>query len=79
MYWNDGGTAWMWMLPMMILMVVVVGVIVWAVLNTSRGSDSPGPRPKPTPEDVLADRFAHGEIDADEYRERVDTLHNARR
>lgn len=30
------------------------------------------------PEDVLAERFANGEIDADEYRERLDVLRGGR-
>jgi putative membrane protein len=41
----------------------------------------PGPAtPAPaTPEQVLADRFARGEIDADEYHQRLDTLRQAAR
>ncbi|MFF0411220.1 SHOCT domain-containing protein [Kitasatospora sp. NPDC004745] len=31
----------------------------------------------PTPEQVLAERFARGEIDAEEYRHRLDTLRSA--
>jgi putative membrane protein len=33
--------------------------------------------PRPTAEQVLAERFARGEIDADEYRRRLDTLRQA--
>ncbi|MQS17792.1 hypothetical protein F7Q99_37790 [Streptomyces kaniharaensis] len=33
--------------------------------------------PGPTPEQVLAERFARGEIDAEEYRLRLDTLRSA--
>jgi len=44
-----------------------------------RGVASPPapPPPPPTAEQVLADRFARGEIDADEYRQRLDTLRRA--
>lgn len=35
--------------------------------------------PPPTAEQVLAGRFARGEIDADEYRQRLDTLRQAGR
>ncbi|WP_030059821.1 SHOCT domain-containing protein [Streptomyces novaecaesareae] len=31
----------------------------------------------PTPEQLLAERFAKGEIDAEEYRHRLDTLRSA--
>ena len=37
------------------------------------------PTPPPTAEQVLAERFARGEIDADEYRQRLDTLRQAGR
>lgn len=46
-----------------------------------RGVASP-PAPPPAPptaEQILADRFARGEIDADEYRQRLDTLRQAGR
>ncbi|MDH6707418.1 putative membrane protein [Kitasatospora sp. MAA19] len=33
-----------------------------------------GPVAGPTPEQLLAERFARGEIDAEEYRHRLDTL-----
>ncbi|WP_203779235.1 SHOCT domain-containing protein [Actinoplanes philippinensis] len=35
------------------------------------------PWPAESAERVLADRFAHGEIDADEYRQRLATLRSA--
>lgn len=78
MYWNNGGTGWWWMLPMMIVMVVVVVGVVWAVLVNTRESTSAGPRREPTPEEVLAQRFAHGGIDSSEYREKLDALSRAR-
>ena len=37
------------------------------------------PPAPPTPEQALADRFARGEIDADEYHQRLDTLRQAAR
>lgn len=46
-----------------------------------RGVASPPapPPPPPTAEQVLADRFARGEIEADEYHQRLDTLRRAAR
>ncbi|MER7578477.1 SHOCT domain-containing protein [Kitasatospora sp. NPDC097691] len=44
------------------------------------GQVSGGPRgwgAGPPPEQVLADRFARGEIDAEEYRHRLETLRSA--
>lgn len=41
----------------------------------SPSGPSPGPQPeRPTPEQVLADRLARGEIDPDEYRRRLEAL-----
>jgi putative membrane protein len=37
------------------------------------------PSAPPTAEQALADRFARGEIDADEYHQRLDTLRQAAR
>ncbi len=79
MYWNDGGAGWWWIVPMIIVMVVVVGAVVWAVLANTQGSASGGHRPESTPEEVLAQRFAHGDIDSTEYHEKLDTLHDTRR
>jgi putative membrane protein len=50
-------------------------------LGRDRGggvASPPAPPPAPpTAEQVLADRFARGEIDADEYQQRLDTLRRA--
>ena len=65
--------AWWWMLPMMLALLVVVGVVAWAVLNASRSQAASSSR-DPGPEDVLAHRFARGEIDTAEYHERLEAL-----
>lgn len=73
-YGNDGSGGWWWMMiPMMLVFVVVVGVAVWAVLNANRSHTQGGPR-SPSPEEVLAHRFARGEIDTAEYHERLEAL-----
>jgi putative membrane protein len=77
-YWNDGYNAWWWMIPMMVFMLAVVGTVVWALVHTTR--PEPGTSPKtPSPEEVLAQRLAAGEIDAAEYHERLDALHGRAR
>jgi putative membrane protein len=72
-YGSDGSNAWWWMVPMMLVFLVAVGVVVWALLNTNRSQRPPGPQ-APSPEDVLAHRFARGEIDTAEYHERLEAL-----
>jgi putative membrane protein len=68
-------------------MVLFWAVLVLAIAAAVRYLDRkrresfppPPPPPPPTAEQVLAERFARGEIDADEYRQRLDTLRQAER
>jgi putative membrane protein len=68
-------------------MALFLAVLVLAIaatvryLDRKRGESLPSTpsAPPPTAEQVLAERFARGEIDADEYRQRLDTLRQAGR
>ena len=60
-------------------MAVFWGLLVWVALSLTRGADGPTRDPSPpappgTAEDLLADRFARGEIDEDEYTRRREVL-----
>lgn len=80
-YGMGGGNFW-WMA---IMMVAFLGALVWiAVALSQRGNHSalpqartaaPPPTPKQTPEEILAERLARGEIEPDDYRTRLDVLH----
>jgi putative membrane protein len=48
--------------------LLAAGVV--ALLRRSAGSA----QPRPTPEELLAERFARGDIDEEEYRRRRDVL-----
>lgn len=80
MMWNDGG-GWGWgsWLLMSLMMLVIVVLVAWGLLLLWRASEAPAARTSPaparTPEAILAERLARGEIDAEEYRERLDALH----
>ena len=76
MYW-DGGWSWWWMLPMMTFMVVLIGAVIWGVVAVTRSITTAARPGRPTAEDILNERFARGEIDVTEYRERVDALYGA--
>ena len=89
MFWYDHGmSGWGWVL-MTISMIafwalfIGLGVLLFrAVSRVGSGSNlgdiPPGaPHARPTPEQLLAERFARGEIDDEEYRRRLDTLHGA--
>jgi putative membrane protein len=61
--WHHGH-AW-WPLLWLVWLVVIGGLIFWF---TRRGRAGPGARA------ILAERYARGEINADEYRERLANL-----
>ena len=75
--WEGSGWDWVWMSIMMVafwaLIAAAVYAVIRAVANDNRGSGAAAP--PQTPEAILAERFARGEIDADEYHSR---LHNLR-
>ena len=72
-YWNDGYDNWWWMIPMTVGMLAVVVAVIWALLQASR-THQPASSPPVSPEEVLAQRLAAGEIDTADYRERLDVL-----
>ena len=75
MMWDWNGTSWWWWFLMSGGMLLFWGFVAWVVLQvirSDRAADSP---PAVDPEAILATRFARGEIDADEYRQRLDVLH----
>jgi putative membrane protein len=80
MYWYDHGMGgWGY------LFMVLNSIVFWAVLvgagvliyRSVRGADAhrrPGTPTPPPAEQILADRYARGEIDDEEYRRRLGTL-----
>jgi putative membrane protein len=73
--WNDHhgwGNGWGWVV-MVVLMLLIVAVTVLLVRHFSGSASSGGTRFR-SAGDVLADRFARGEIDEEEYRSRRDAL-----
>ncbi|GAA2485381.1 hypothetical protein GCM10010406_21970 [Streptomyces thermolineatus] len=85
MYWYDHGmSGWGYALmavSMIVLGVLAIAVVVVLIRAAGRGGAqqpfqypaSPPPGPPPA-EQVLAERYARGEIDEEEYRRRLDTL-----
>jgi putative membrane protein len=65
------------MVPMMFFMVVIVGAVVWGAVAIARSISAPE-HGRTTAEDILNERFARGELDAAEYRDRIDVLRGAR-
>ena len=78
MWWPNGGMsggAWVAMAIGMVLfwgLIITGAVLLFRTLNRPTGSHAPGERPSPG--QLLAERFARGEIDEDEYQRRSATL-----
>ncbi|GAA4077395.1 SHOCT domain-containing protein [Actinomadura miaoliensis] len=78
MMWGYGPGYW---LGMGVIMVLFWGLIVAGIVALVRyiggarhtGGPDATSRP-PRAEEVLAERFARGEVDADEYRQRLELL-----
>jgi putative membrane protein len=78
-YYGDGMGAGGWLL-MVLAVLAFSGLLVAAVLAVAREPYRPRPAGPGTAaaEQVLADRFARGDIDAEEYGQRLRTLRAAR-
>jgi putative membrane protein len=80
MYWDgDHMGAWgygfMTISTVLLWAVLIIGVVALVRFLGRTGQRDANAVPRPTPEQLLAERFARGEIDAEEYRGRLDTLH----
>jgi putative membrane protein len=82
MFWTGHDpTGWGWV-AMTVGMAVLWGLLITLAVVLVRGLNRPaGPAdgPRSSPERLLAERFARGEIDEDEYRRRLATLTGADR
>ncbi|WP_328747235.1 SHOCT domain-containing protein [Streptomyces sp. NBC_00285] len=83
MIWSDHGTStwgWIAMSTGMVLfwaLIVGVGVLLFRSLGRTTGphhTHHHTTTPPPSPEKLLAERFARGDIDTQEYQQRLTTL-----
>ena len=67
-----GHMGWMgpWMVVWWIVGLAVLILLVWIVARAAGGST----RTEETPERILKRRYAHGEIDREDYERRLDDL-----
>ena len=80
MWWHDGwGGGWFFM-PLITLTFWVA--VIWIVVSLLRSRPTIPPPARDTrsaarSDEILAQRYARGEIDDDEYRRRLNTLRGA--
>ena len=72
--WHDRGGPWWW-LVMLLMTILFWGGVAWVVTlirHGSTGARSTHETTRPSAEDILPERLARGEIDLDEYHQRLD-------
>jgi len=74
MMWGYDGWSWWGWLLMSGSMVVFWGLLIWAIVAIFRPGGGWGRGERRDPEQILAERFAAGEIDESEYHARLDVL-----
>jgi putative membrane protein len=76
-YMSNGHHWWRGLIALAVF-AAIIGLVVWAVVRlTSHRQPSAATTASPgrmSAEDVLADRLARGEIDTEEYRQRLSAL-----
>jgi putative membrane protein len=71
--WFHDGMGWDGWLVMTLVMVAFWGLVVWGVVAIFRGTrdtDAATGAGRRDPMEILDERFARGEIDAEEYHDR---------
>jgi putative membrane protein len=74
--WGWNGWSWWGGLLMMFSMVAFSGLLIWGIVALFR-RPCDGRQKRPDPEGILAERFAAGEINKEEYRRRLETLRSS--
>lgn len=71
--WNDGSGWYMFGHGAgMFFWLIILVLIIWFLIRLISGKDSN--KEKVSPQDILAERYARGEIDEDEYKKRKAVL-----
>ena len=78
MGWNMDGGAWLGMGLGMVLWLVLAVVVVWLIVRGLMAIERTRTDGTSTqrPEEILRERFARGDIDAEEFERRLTLLHS---
>ncbi|MFF5156002.1 SHOCT domain-containing protein [Streptomyces sp. NPDC000348] len=80
-WYADDMSGWGWfgmtigMVAFWALVVTAFVLVLRAAGRSHEHAHTPHPSAAATPQQILGERFARGEIDEEEYRRRLDTLH----
>jgi len=86
-YYDNGGTHWGLWIVMIVAMLVFFAILAWVVVSIIRQRDGHGGGGGQGPSGtsgsdalrILDERFARGEIEADEYTNRRDLIKGSQR
>ena len=67
----DGDHGGGWWIPFALLWAALIGTVVWLVVRAVRNRGRTGME---RARDILAERYARGEITGEEYRERLEGI-----
>lgn len=73
MWWHDG-MNWGGWVAMTVMMVAFWAVVIFGLIAVLGRTGERSRTPQLDPQNILRERFARGEIDADEYHARQETL-----
>lgn len=69
-----GQFGWSMMAMGWLFMLIIIGLVAWIVIQAGAASPKPHDKSTGSAQRILADRFARGEIDQEEYRSRSGEL-----
>ncbi|MDF5752851.1 hypothetical protein [Spongiactinospora sp. TRM90649] len=70
-----GGSAWLWTSLVLVVLVALTALAVWLVMRSAARRAAPtGPSGIDRARDLLAERYARGEISTEEYHDRLSNL-----
>ena len=71
------GLGWVFMILFWVLVIAgIVAVVRWLTAGTSRRGQDKSPSTDKTPAEMLRDRYARGEIDREEFLQRLEDLND---
>ncbi|GCD95845.1 SHOCT domain-containing protein [Embleya hyalina] len=72
--YEDDGWNWIWGSVLMLVLIAVIVAAVWFLARGASHGRGPSEPAGSSATEVLARRYARGEIDTEEYRERLAVL-----
>lgn len=80
MGWDGWGFGWLGMsLMMLVVWGVPIALVVWLILGNLHPGQAARSTPRSSADQILADRYARGEIDEEEFTRRSEVLHQGPR